>query len=97
MSTQRFTSVWDAIEDTVEEAEEMKVRSALMIAVNDRLEEFGWSQTMAAKNLGLTQPRVSDLRRGKVNKFSVEALLGIARKVGLHVELNISAEDSQDD
>ncbi|MQY18878.1 helix-turn-helix domain-containing protein [Nocardia macrotermitis] len=93
MTRQRFSSVWDAISDTPQEAENMKARAVLMRAINDRLDEFDWSQSTAGANLGLTQPRVSDLRRGKLGKFSLDALMDIAKKVGLTVELKITVDE----
>ena len=60
MSNQRFASVWDAIEDTPEEAENMKLRSVLMTALKNHLTRTEMSQAQAAKLLGVTQPRVSD-------------------------------------
>ncbi len=96
MTRQRFGSVWDAISDTPQEAENMKARAVLMRAINDRLDEFDWSQTTAGMNLGLTQPRVSDLRRGKISKFSLDALMEIAKKVGLVVELKITVDEKCD-
>lgn len=54
-------SVWDDIADSPEEAGNLKVRAALIRAVRARVNEIGWSQTTAAQNLGLTQPRLSDL------------------------------------
>jgi predicted XRE-type DNA-binding protein len=65
MTNQQFSSVWDAIENTPEEAENMKLRSSLMIALRKHIERSGMSQTQTAKLLGVTQPRVSDLMRGK--------------------------------
>ena len=65
MSNQRFASVWDALEDTPEEAENMKLRSALMTALKDHLARMGMSQAQAAKLFGVTQPPSSDLMRGK--------------------------------
>ncbi|MAM38689.1 MAG: transcriptional regulator [Erythrobacter sp.] len=76
MSNEQFSSVWDAIENTPEEAENMKVRSALMQAIENRIKAEGWSQTEAAKRLGVTQLRVSDLTRGKIELFSIDALEG---------------------
>ncbi len=67
MDKQRFASVWDAIEDTPGEAENLKLRSALMIALKMHIEKQGWSQSETAQRLGVTQPRVSDLMRGKIN------------------------------
>jgi predicted XRE-type DNA-binding protein len=86
---QRFDSIWDAIEDTPEEAENMKLRSSLMMALKHRLESSSISQADAAKLLGVTQPRVSDLMRGKINLFGLDALVNMAASAGLHVELRI--------
>jgi predicted XRE-type DNA-binding protein len=89
MSKQRFESVWDAIEDTSEEAENMKLRSSLMTALKSHLAQAGMSQAQAAKLLGVTQPRVSDLMRGKINLFGLDALVNMATAAGLLVELQI--------
>ncbi len=89
MSDQRYASVWDAIEDTQEEAENMKLRSALIIALKNHIIRTGISQADAAKFLGVTQPRVSDLMRGKINLFGLDALVNMAAAAGLHIELRI--------
>jgi predicted XRE-type DNA-binding protein len=70
-------SVWDDIADSTEEAENLKVRAALMRAIRSRIIEADWSQTIAAEHLGLPQHRVSDLFRGKISKFSLDALVDI--------------------
>lgn len=82
MSNEIFTSVWDAIEDTPVEAENMKIRSALMIAIKARIKRHGWTQAEAAQHLGVTQPRISDLMRGKVDLFGLDALIGMAAAAG---------------
>lgn len=87
MSDQSFTSVWDAIENTPEEAENMKLRSALMLALKDHLARAGMSQAEAARLLGVTQPRISDLMRGKINLFGLDALVNMATVAGLRIEL----------
>lgn len=89
MHKQRFASVWDAIEDTPQEAENMKLRSALMMAIRARLSDSEMGQAQAAKLLGVTQPRVSDLMRGKISLFGLDALVNMATAAGLHVELQI--------
>lgn len=86
-------SVWDDITDSPAEAANMKVRSALMRAVRDRIEAFGWSQTVAAANLGVTQPRVSELMTGKVSRFSLDALVAMGDKVGVHVTVSVDTPD----
>jgi predicted XRE-type DNA-binding protein len=89
---QRFDSVWDAIADTPEESANLAARADLLLAIETRLAELGWSQTTAAHNLGITQPRVSDLVRGKVSKFSLDTLVNIAARLGLHTRLTITAD-----
>lgn len=89
MSTETFASVWDAIEDTPAEAENMKLRSGLMQALKTHLARTGLSQAQAAKLLGVTQPRVSDLMRGKINLFGLDALVNMAAAAGLHVEMRV--------
>jgi predicted XRE-type DNA-binding protein len=89
MSHDRFASVWDAIEDTPEEAENMKLRSALMTALKGHLTRCEMSQAQAAKLMGVTQPRVSDLMRGKINLFALDALVNMATAAGLRIELRV--------
>ncbi|MEA3275394.1 MAG: helix-turn-helix domain-containing protein [Pseudomonadota bacterium] len=90
MSNERFDSVWDAIEDTHAQAENMKLRSALMMALKDHIERAGLNQSQAASVFGVTQPRVSDLMRGKIDLFSLDALVNMASTAGLHVEMRVS-------
>ena len=85
----RFASVWDAIEDTPEQAESMKLRSRLMMAVQDRIHREGLSQAQTAKTLGVTQPRISDLMRGRISLFSVEALIDMLMHLGMRVEIKV--------
>ena len=89
MSNERFDSVWDAIENTPAEAENMKLRSALMMALKQHIARAGLSQSQAAKLFGVTQPRVSDLLRGKINLFGLDTLVNMAAAAGLHIELRV--------
>jgi predicted XRE-type DNA-binding protein len=89
MSEQTFLSVWDAIEDTPEEAENMKLRSSLMMALKAHIVRVGLSQSEAAKLFGVTQPRISDLMRGKINLFGLDALVNMAAAAGLRVEMRV--------
>jgi len=89
MSNQRFANVWDAIEDTPEEAENMKLRSVLLSALKNHIARTEISQAQAAKVFGVTQPRVSDLMRGKINLFGLDALVNMATAAGLHIELRV--------
>ena len=67
----------------------MKLRSSLMIALKAHMERVGSSQSEAAKIFGVTQPRVSDLVRGKINLFGLDALVNMAAAAGLHVEMTV--------
>jgi predicted XRE-type DNA-binding protein len=89
MKRRTFASVWDALEDTAVEAVNMQARSELMIAVRNKIEGWNISQTEAARRLGLTQPRLNDLMRGRIDKFSLDALINLARPAGLAVRLRI--------
>lgn len=91
MNEQRFSSVWDAIEDTTETAENMKLRSVLMIALKKHIASTGMSQAQAAKLFGVTQPRISDLMRGKINLFGLDALVNMATAAGLRIEMKVLA------
>jgi predicted XRE-type DNA-binding protein len=90
MSNERFTSVWDAIEDTPAQAENMRLRSALMMALKDHITRKKLSQSQAAKLFGVTQPRVSDLMRGKIELFGLDSLVNMAAAAGLRVEMRIA-------
>jgi len=89
MKNERFASVWDAIANTPEEAENMKLRSSLMRALKKHLAHNKISQAQAAKLFGVTQPRISELIRGKISLFSLDALVNMAAAVGLHVEIRV--------
>jgi predicted XRE-type DNA-binding protein len=86
----RFESVWDAIEDTPAQAENMKLRSALMLALKDHIAEEDLSQSKAAKLFGVTQPRISDLMRGRIDLFAIDTLVNMLTTAGLRVELHIA-------
>ena len=87
--SEKFNSVWDAIEDTPHQAASMKIRSHLMIALQEHLRSRGLTQVEAAKLLGVTQPRVSDLMRGRIDLFSLESLVDMITSIGLEVEVSI--------
>ncbi|WP_191555616.1 helix-turn-helix domain-containing protein [Brevundimonas aurantiaca] len=90
MSEERFPSVWDAISETPAEAENMKLRASLMRALKDHIERESLSQLQAAKLFGVTQPRVSDLVRGKIDVFSLDTLVNMLAAAGLHVEVQVA-------
>ena len=84
-----FNSVWDAIADTQEQAANLRVRAELMRKIAAIVKDSGWTQSEAAKHCGVTQPRNNDVLRGRVSRFSLDALVNIAAAIGrkVHVEL----------
>ncbi|MBK7767620.1 MAG: XRE family transcriptional regulator [Sulfuritalea sp.] len=86
---QRFASVWDAIEDTPQQAASMRARSALMMELESIIRQRGMTQAEAAALFGVTQPRVSDLMRGKINLFSLDCLIDMATVAGLEPHVTI--------
>ncbi|MBN9562913.1 MAG: XRE family transcriptional regulator [Alphaproteobacteria bacterium] len=85
-----FASVWDALEDSPTEAANMRLRSELMIAVQQAVASWGITQAEAAKRLDVTQPRLNDLLRGRIAKFSLDALSLLAARAGLIVRIEIT-------
>ena len=86
-TAKRYTSVWDAIEDQPIEAENLKVRAALMAELSVYIDQAGLTQAQAARRFGVTQPRISDLVRGKIDLFSIDCLVNMLRAAGLHRDL----------
>jgi predicted XRE-type DNA-binding protein len=89
MIGERFESIWDAIEDNSAQAENLKLRSAMMMALKAHIKRQGLSQAEAATLLGVTQPRVSDLMRGKIDLFGLDTLVNMIAAAGMHIDLKI--------
>ena len=90
MKQKSYQRVWDAIEPLASEAASMKVRAQMMIAIQQTVDDWGVTQAVAAKRLGLTQPRMSDLLRGRISKFSLDSLMNLASQAGLAVRVRVS-------
>jgi predicted XRE-type DNA-binding protein len=88
---QQFASVWDALCDTPEEAANLTARSDLMIQITQIIKKSGWTQAEAAKRCRITQPRMNDLLRGRIDRFSLDALVNIATALGRKVQLKLKA------
>ena len=86
-----FDSVWDAIADTPEEAANLRVRANLMRQIAAIIEANNWTQAEAAEHSGVTQPRINDLLRGRIDRFSLDALVNIAVKLGFTVSIDLKA------
>jgi predicted XRE-type DNA-binding protein len=91
MENERFDNVWDALCDTPEESANMTMRSNLLIALQQKVKSWEVTQTEAARRLGVTQPRLNDLLRSKIDKFSLDMLINLALRGGISVRLDIAA------
>jgi len=60
-----------------------------MLAIRDTVESWNVTQATAAKRLGLTQPRMNDLVRGRIVKFSLDALINLATRAGLSIRVEV--------
>jgi len=89
VTTKRYKNVWDAIGVDPATAENLKIRAALMRRLVGYMTTTGMTQSEAAKQLGVTQPRISDLTRGKVDLFSIDSLVNMLNTVGLHVDIRV--------
>ncbi len=86
-----FTSVWDAIEATPLEAANMRAKSTLLMALQSWLAQSPGTQKAAAALLNITQPRLSDLKRGHIDLFSLDTLLNMAEQAGLAPTIKVRA------
>jgi predicted XRE-type DNA-binding protein len=82
-------NIFEDLGSSPTEAANLKARSHLMMELAERIRRKGWTQQEAAKALGVTQPRVSDLVRGKIDRFSVDNLIELLGRAG--VEITFSA------
>ena len=89
MRSNRFSSVWDAIE-TPKNAAGLKVRAEVAQELIAEIERRSLTQSRAATLLGVTQPRVSDLMRGRLDLFSLDTLVEMAGRVGFKVDIRLS-------
>jgi len=81
-------SVWNAIEKDPAEARAMERKSLVLSKVQERLEAKRWTQSEAAKHLGVDQPRVSDLVQGKITKFSLDTLMSFLDRLDQPVAIS---------
>lgn len=87
----KYASVWDSISDTPGEAEVMKVRSTLMLALRKHADTKQWSADEAAKRFGVTGPRLSEMMAGKIDLFTIEELIAMTTNAGLRAEFTVTA------
>ena len=86
-----YASIWDAVADTPEQSANLRARTELMRKIAARLKQHDWTQEEAARRCGVTQPRINDLLRGRVSRFSLDALVNIATALGCRVRVDLEA------
>lgn len=89
MKRKRFSSVWDAIEDSAVEAANLRLRAEIANELIEHLRRRKLTQAKAAALLGITQPRVSDLMRGRLERFSLDTLVNLAEQAGLRASITL--------
>ncbi|WP_280044025.1 helix-turn-helix domain-containing protein [Pseudomonas sp. Hg5Tf] len=89
MANERSTSVWDALVDSPEEAENLRLRSQLMRVLTKTVKSWDLPQKDAARQLHVTQPRLSELLNGKIDKFSLDALVNLLASADLEIDITV--------
>jgi predicted XRE-type DNA-binding protein len=85
----KATNVFEDLGFTENEAANLQLRSAMMTRLIAEIENQGLTQAAAARRMRITQPRVSDLMRGKLSLFSIDTLIALLSAMGLRVDLKI--------
>ena len=86
---QGYATVWEALGRTPEMAAHLKSRADLMLVLTDHIKKQGWTQVEAAKRLGVTQPRISELVRGKFSAFGLDLLVTMLARAGMAVDIRV--------
>ncbi len=81
-----YRNVFEAIEDDSVLAENLRIRSEIMVKLREFIKKNGLTQKEAAKRLHVTQPRISNLVRGKIDLFTIDMLVNMLSHAGIHVE-----------
>ncbi len=85
-SNKTYKNVFEAIEDDPVIAENLRIRSEMMVMLRKFIKENGLTQKQAAKQFHVTQPRISNLVRGKIDLFTIDMLVSMLSHAGIHVE-----------
>ena len=86
-----YGSIWDAISDTPGQAANLRARAELMRQIAAFVKKQRWTQVEAAQHCGVTQPRINDLLRGRVSRFSLDALVNISAELGCRVRVALAS------
>ena len=92
MTAKIIKSCGDVYQDlgfSAAESEKLHLKTDLMLKIESFIQENQLNQEQAAKLMGVTRPRISDAIRGKIEKFTIDALVGMLARVGHHFEIKI--------
>ena len=92
MKKSKFKNVFKALEDDEALAENLKIRAELMHELRNYIESNELTQTEAAEIFDVSQPRVSDLVNGKIDKFTIDMLITMLSNAGMHVDVKVDSE-----
>jgi predicted XRE-type DNA-binding protein len=81
--------IFKAIEDDPAVAENLRLRAQMMALLRDTIKARGLTQTAAAELFGVSQPRISDLIRGKIERFKIDMLVNMLARAGIFLEVEI--------
>ena len=84
---ERFSCVWGALEDTPQQAANMRLRSKLLLELCQTIRSWELSQKDAARRLGISQPRLNDVLTGKIDKLSLDALVNLSEAAQMKVDI----------
>lgn len=87
----KYADVCDALTNRCLEAENLRARSELMRQIEKIIRSKRWTQAEAARRCGVSQPRVNDLLRGRISRFSLDALVNMAASLGRRVRVTVRA------
>mgnify|MGYP003630555287 FL=1 len=94
MEKLQYTNIFDVIVDDPAETADLEFRADMMLVLRNYFQSKGWKQADIMAKLGITQPRVSELTRGKVDKFSSDKLIGFLAKVGYTIKPRLKLQDN---
>jgi predicted XRE-type DNA-binding protein len=89
MKTRTSQNVFRDLGFQPEEAENLRIRAALMVALTEHIRRAGLTQKDAAATLGVTQPRISDLMRGRIDVFSIDTLIAMLSRAGVKTTIRV--------
>jgi predicted XRE-type DNA-binding protein len=87
-----YKNAFEATAETPAEAVTKSLRADLMYELRWHIDEHGWTQAEAAEIYGVSQPRISDLTRGKMSKFGLEGLITMIVNAGLNIKFDIDGD-----